>query len=393
MFRTLYSVSSDCQRFWCIEIDAANARHRIHHGRCDIEQSTSTFVVTTGAVISTNWKYVEEKHVGKSNHVSASDQCLLEAERLVVRKQKEGYFYWHEREQHENSSKLDPMLASTYEPGIAIRTKEVFFQPKLDGVRCLIELPSLIARSRNHNRFPKVEIQLSTIPSELLDPLKNEPVILDGEIYKHGVEIGPIISQLRKGIVDCTFNAFDLIVPSQPDMNFNERGQKLSEIIRHLQCPFITKVHTIKCIVNSSEELESKLATAYDLHKDYEGTMIRFNGPYEFQRSKYLYKFKVMIDREFTLVRFIEGEGQSAGLAASAIIKLSYTPEDIKMFPFLADLVPPECGVNVTGDADTRKEYLHKKWKPGTQVTVRFQGFNTSGMIRFGEVISVRNYE
>lgn len=394
-FVTLFSKNKQGYRFWCIELNYENAAFRMHHGLCDITLSGPNHAHPTGAVTTTNWIYTSKKHIGKSNEVNASEQAVKTVQSRIAKKKVEDYFTYDEllEQSYTDRNRINVMLAETYNTNI-IPTTEVFFQPKLDGVRCYIELPSLIARSRYHNRFPRIEIELKNIKSDNLSVFKDEMIFLDGEIYSHGKEVGQIISQLRRGITDCTYNVFDVFIPSKPHLVFSERRKILARIVRILDSPFIKLLHTVTKKVESIEDFHASINVAFEMYKDYEGLMIRMNTPYEHDRSHNLLKCKKMLDREFILVKFIEGTGQSYGIAASAIVQLCYTEEDKKLYPFLNNIIPPQCGVNVTGDNDLRKHYLMNESKLiGSKVTVRFQEYLSSGMIRFGELIAIRDYE
>ena len=88
---------------------------------------------------------------------------------------------------------IKAMLAHKYNEDIA--DYPAFIQPKLDGVRCLFTAKG--AFSRANNQFMNVEHI-----EQALKPFfaKNPTVILDGELYNHGLkdDFEKIISLVKK---------------------------------------------------------------------------------------------------------------------------------------------------------------------------------------------------
>ena len=406
---SLFSIADKSERYWTITLDEANGCYCTSYGMCDIASSTYDKICKTSKEVTTKWKYSKDKNIGRSNYVSARDQASLEVERLIVEKKKEGFFELHEYDQAKSihEDRIELMLATDYEEDKVESIYEkfsregfetIFLQPKLDGVRCYTNLYTLSAKSRNHNILPLVEQKIrDSIRADVARSLhaKYGRIILDGEIYKHGLDIGEIISCLRVDIKDCRYHIFDVILLDQPEMVYSQRLTAMIDILDTLDCPFLQLVQSI--YATPTGNIKEIIDNVYDdFSREYEGLIIRFDGPYQMKRSKMLLKLKKMMDREFTLVDFIEGEGQSQGIAASAIVQLSYTPEDLQKYRFLQAIpYPPTCKVNVTGTLETRREYLDfKDDLIGKQVTVQFQSYiKPSGMIRFGELKNIRDYE
>ena len=105
-------------------------------------------------------------------------------------------------------------------------TKNVFLQPKLDGVRCIFRNDG--AFSRRGNSFKNVE----HLEMQLADFFEKFPnIILDGELYNHKLknDFEKIISLVRKTtrITDqdryeaashVEFHVYDLFDINQPDL-------------------------------------------------------------------------------------------------------------------------------------------------------------------------------
>jgi ATP-dependent DNA ligase len=108
-----------------------------------LELSTegSLFIQTSGIIdgkLVRHEKECKPKNVGKSNSTSAVEQAIAECNAKYEIKLSEGYF--SSREEAEKEEVLMPMLAKVYEDHSSKINwdGDVFIQPKLDGMRCLV---------------------------------------------------------------------------------------------------------------------------------------------------------------------------------------------------------------------------------------------------------------
>ena len=87
-------------------------------------------------------KFCTPKNIGKSNGTDCNQQALLEMDSLIKQKLDEGYF--ETKELAESEKVILPMLAKSYddEKHKIDWSKNVFIQPKLDGMRCLAHCKS-----------------------------------------------------------------------------------------------------------------------------------------------------------------------------------------------------------------------------------------------------------
>ena len=94
-----------------------------------------------------------------------------------------------------------PMLAYPVSDKPIDYSKPTFIQPKLDGVRCLIQTDpykiKVVAYSRTGKEWKNIEHILAQLKSFFA---KYPNVILDGELYNHDLrdDFGKIISLVRK---------------------------------------------------------------------------------------------------------------------------------------------------------------------------------------------------
>lgn len=404
---TLYSVSVDkVNRFWTIELDSSNARYRTLYGRCNINNSTlSCPDITNQSIIISEWTEAKGKNIGKINETTPSEQAYLEYQREITKKLKNNYYLMNNNTASFISfDRFEVMLAENY--NLNKLTKEMFnkdniesilfFQPKLDGVRCYLDLETLEAKSRNHNNFDKIEDLIKQYNLTIPDQYKT--FILDGELYTHGKKMNQIISDIKVNPKETQIHFFDLYNRTNPEMLFSERYKLLIEVVDYLKNymkDYINIIPTDYNTLSSSDDITHKTKLYHAMYaNEYEGIMIRVDKPYQNKRTKYLMKYKLMIDREFTILDILEGEGNKADMAGSVLVKIEYTPEDYELFPYLRDITPTESRVNISASRDICSQMLiNKDTIIGKKATIVFQGFTEAGKIRFGELKVIRDYE
>jgi DNA ligase-1 len=212
---------------------------------------------------------------------------------------------------------IKPMLAYKVDSKPVDWTKKVYMQPKLDGVRCVIQLNDK-GEVYAYSRTGKPWLNIDHILQDL-KPLfsENEDVILDGELYNHDLrdDFEKIISLVRKQKPTADdraeskklvqFHCYDYANGSE---NYSTRMNNLVTSDMYSYC--VKYVPTY--LVNKHEE-------ALDLHHNaflpegYEGSILRLDGPYQCKRSYNLQKFKDFHDAEATIVGYEAGKGKREG--------------------------------------------------------------------------------
>ena len=218
-----------------------------------------------------------------------------------------------------------PMLAYPVSDKPIDYTKTVFMQPKLDGVRCLIQ-----AEQVNHFSRP-IEYEVKAYSrtgkewkniDHILQSLKpffeaNPYVILDGELYNHALkdDFEKIISCVRKQKPTdadkaesrklVQFHCYDIV---DENLDFEQRNIWLNQ---HLQ-PVGYGIRVVKTIVTPTES-QAKINHARNLDSGYEGSILRLNDVYQCKRSRSLCKFKDFHDAEAVIVDWVEGKGKRKG--------------------------------------------------------------------------------
>ena len=204
----------------------------------------------------------------------------------------------------------------------------LYIQPKLDGVRCLIQ-SEYVEFYRNgdlikanaikaYSRTGKEWKNINHILQELVPFFGKYPnAILDGELYNHDLkeDFEKIISLVRKtkptdedryeASQKVQFHCYDTIMEhmdfvGRDDFIRRNIGDKFNSV---RTVPTVKVYDTEVVEVNHENFLES----------GYEGSILRKNAPYECKRSWTLMKVKDFSDAEATIIGYEEGKGKREG--------------------------------------------------------------------------------
>ena len=218
-----------------------------------------------------------------------------------------------------------PMLAYPASDKPIDYTKPVYIQPKLDGVRCLIQYERrtqpredvVVAYSRTGKEWKNIQ----HILAELKPFFQANPnVILDGELYNHDLkdDFETIISLVRRQKPDdidmlesrdlVQFHCYDCIDIGLVDASFENR---MNFITHHVPSSYCIKHVTTDRVYKHEEALD--IHHNANLTNGYEGSILRTNDPYACKRSHNLRKFKDFSDTEATITSWVEGKGKRAG--------------------------------------------------------------------------------
>jgi len=287
---------------------------------------------------------------------------------------------------------IKPMLAYKVDKKPVDWSENVYIQPKLDGVRCVIYLDEN-EEIRCFSRTGKEFFNLDHIKDSFHDFFKmeskfsaNTDVILDGELYNHDLrdDFEKIISLVRKKTpttqdrLDAAelieFHCYDYIetVMNQP------YGYRASQLV--------TSDMYSPCI----KYVDSKLATSretaniihqYNLNDGYEGSILRLDKPYEQKRSYNLQKFKDFHDTEALIVGYEEGKGKREGTLGKFLMQ----DDDGNKFG-----CPPGKGYNYAALTDILNnihDYI------GQRATFTYFERTQYGSYRHPMFKTIRNYE
>ena len=215
---------------------------------------------------------------------------------------------------------IKPMLAYKVDKKPVDWSENVFIQPKLDGVRCVIyvdDKENIRCFSRTGKEFHNLEhIKLSL--NEFFFDYANVDVVLDGELYNHDLRdnFEKIISLVRKQKPTDSdkleakelvqFHCYDYIetVMNKP---YGYRMNQLADSDMYSDC--VKYVETKYALTKDA----ANIIHQYNLNNGYEGSILRLDKPYEQKRSYNLQKFKDFNDTEATIVGYEIGKGKREG--------------------------------------------------------------------------------
>lgn len=322
-----------------------------------------------GLKITSEWTLCESK-----SYCTAEEQAQKQAKALHKKKMDLGAF--------ENIEDIDkpvffkPMLAHDFNDYKSKIKYPVATQPKLDGVRAIIQESGTTSRNgKDLVSAPHIHEALKSLFEKYPD------LVFDGELYAHksdGIDFNKIISCVRKtkpttaDLAESKQNIqywiYDL--PSQVG-SFEERFKALCDLDLPDCCRIVStdQVHTMEYIMKIYKEY---------MEDGYEGQIIRIlDSEYENKRSKSLLKHKTFFDKEFTILGVNEGIGKLSGKVGTLMFEIEGKP----------------FNAAVNGD----HEYLEKLFKSGTlmgkQATVKYFELTTDGIPRFPKVIAIRDFE
>ena len=285
--------------------------------------------------------------------------------------------------------KYKPMLAYPVSAKPIDYSKPVFIQPKLDGVRCLIQYERRIKPREDvvvaYSRTGKEWKNIQHILAELKPFFQKHPsIVLDGELYNHDFrdDFESIISMVRKtkptdearakSRDNVQFHCYDIV---NKRMKFSTRNEwirsnlPLGFGIKHLPTHWV------------DSDTEAKVRHKYNLSKGYEGSIVRLDVPYQCKRSHSLRKFKDFSDAEANIVGYEEGKGKRAGTLGKFIMQ----DDDGNQFG-----CPPGKGHNYKDLAIILKN-IHKYM--GQRATFTFFERTKAGSYRHPLFKCIRNYE
>jgi len=203
-------------------------------------------------------------------------------------------------------------------------SKPVFIQPKLDGVRCLIQYEGngyVVAYSRTGKVWKNIDHILNELYPFFI---KHPNVVLDGELYNHDFkdDFEQIISMVRKtkptdearakSRDNVQFHCYDFV---NRKMKFSTRHMWLAKNLPTSYC--VKKLVTL----HANDELSAKVAHQVNLDAGYEGSIVRLDTPYQCKRSHSLRKFKDFSDAEANIVGYEEGKGKRTGTLGKFIMQ------------------------------------------------------------------------
>lgn len=294
-----------------------------------------------------------------------------------------------------------PMLATEWSASACPleHGKALVVQPKLDGVRVVAWWAGGTVKlaTRNGNDVPGFAEVRSAVETVLKQP-ENLGLVLDGEMYEHGVLFEELVSRFRHGS-HLRFHVFDVYDRARPQLDAGER------IMRVLPDLFPGSISSgpVSRVPSTSMRLQDcdELAGIAEKYRDegYEGVIVRplRNSPYEpGKRSKNLFKLKPFLTDEFPIVGVAEARGQDAGTAVFVCSSSHESHESHETST--GQGTPPTFRVRLRASRERRRELFavfqrQPRRLLGKLLTVRYQEMTAAGVPRFPVGIAIRDYE
>jgi len=340
---------------------------------------------TDGKKVTSEWTICKAK-----SYCTAEEQAVNQATALHTKKKDLGAF--------ENINDIDtpiffkPMLAHDFKDLKNKITYPVMSQPKLDGVRAVVQESGMKSRNgKPHISTPHIHKALEKL---FID---NPDLVFDGELYVHNlpdieVDISNATNLTTKDTID--FNKIiSLVRKKKPTLEDIEESEKhiqywIYDLPSHPgtfaeRLGALMQMELPECCVLVPTSIcmdEKSVMDHYNeyMENGYEGQMVRLiDSVYENKRSKSLMKHKVFYDQEFEIIDVIEGKGKLTGKVGRIIFEINGT----------------RFKSAVNGD----HKYLEKLFKDGNligkQATVKYFELTPDGIPRFPKVIAIRDFE
>ena len=306
----------------------------------------------------------EAKNVGKSNATTPESQAYIEAQAKLTEKMRLGYFNSIEEAQEKGGKDfLLPMLAKDFKKEMKKVTFPCYVQPKLDGMRALGTEESLMSRTGK---------EIDTLKHIVLADL--EDVVLDGELYAHGISFQENMKLIKKYRPHLTeqvkYHVYDIVM----DAPFEVRYKTLISIASDIPDVHIVETH----LIESQEQLIA--FHQQFIAEGYEGTMVRHSeeGYAVNKRSSQLLKYKDFLDEAYEVVDVIPSESRPEQGVVTCVI----TNKTGQLEHF-------NTGMKFSHEA--REEILRNKHMYiGMMAEIRFFEYTDSGLPRFPVCVGFR---
>ena len=281
---------------------------------------------------------------------------------------------------------IKPMLAYKVGKKPVDWSENVFIQPKLDGVRCVIQLDDK-GNVYAYSRTGKPWLNIAHILEDLKPSFDLNPdMILDGELYNHDLRdnFEKIISLVRKqkptesdkleAAELVQFHCYDYI----ENVQNKSYGARMNDLTTSKMYDYCIKYVPTNLILRMDD---ARVYHSRNLAAGYEGSILRLDKPYQQKRSYNLQKFKDFHDTEATIVGYEEGKGKREGTLGKFLMQ----DDDGNKFG-----CPPGKGYNykaLTKILDNIGDYI------GQRATFTYFERTQYGSYRHPMFKTIRNYE
>jgi hypothetical protein len=341
-----------------------------------------------GGAIVTNKTEVKLNSSGKSMQA----QALQEARQRYKLKYNEGYRYGIYYQPLVSSTNC--MLADKYQENFIKWPNTVFVQPKLDGIRMLVENNGNVTmRSRANNYWTHM---IHLVP-ELTEFFMYLPggCGLDGEMYDHNLSFENLTS-IIKSVVNIhpklstiKYHIFDINFEDSNGTSYDKRFTVLVNAYNKYVEDKGVQPNTFTIVPCETATSHIEILQKHDQYvaEGYEGIMIKkiltpttkYNETiYKNGRCRNILKHKNFIDEEAKVIGVVDSEGTEKG-AAMLIV---------------TDNLNVTFSLRMRGSVERRRFWFQNPQTIiGKHVTFRYQERTENNVPRFPRGICVRDYE
>jgi DNA ligase-1 len=210
-----------------------------------------------------------------------------------------------------NTGKIvELMLAENYDD-VQYKTPPYIGQPKLNGFRAYWDGCELASRNQviwKESKLPHIYEKLKRFSAEHPD------ILLDGELYCHGMPRQEISKRVSGGIRHLDYKAIDFHVFDIIDDALTAEQRLLKLLETHYE-PFVPP-----CRIEKMSECDDWLKRFVEC--GFEGLMLRSpNEVYQHKRTEHLIKLKPWQQLVGTIVGSLEGEGKYKDMCGALLVK------------------------------------------------------------------------
>lgn len=352
----------------------------------------SIYGLIDGKVTISDKTYIRQgKNIGKSNETTVLTQAMIQIRALYLKKINSGY-----NEIITESNNIPFVMAlQSYEKMKKKILYPCYIQPKLDGIRLMSNMNLSNNKINMLSRRHKLLFGFENIETELKILFQftniNSDLYIDGELYKHGMQLQNISSIVRQedAIIEkneLQYHIFDCFSPSQTQLTFEDRYLILKHIFDNNNFKYLVLVKTNLII---SEQVGDELNISF-VKNNYEGSVYKNkNAIYEFsydkeKRSQQYLKRKKSFENEFKVVGFTQGD---KGKGVGSIIFILET-DDGKQFRSTPKMTLEERS-RLYKDSLINFDSKYKN-KMGT---IRYDNVSNDGIPLRSNFITFRDYE
>lgn len=288
-----------------------------------VEYTTMSGIVGMKMTKSEPTRVDKGKNIGKKNETNVLQQAHSTVTSKMNVKIKAGYTFTNSQQQQQHSIDKFPfaMAVKNVKDHPDKVKYPVHLQCKLDGIRAVASFINgeVIMKTRRLHDIVGFEDLKEELKKLFIAYKNTDGLFIDGELYSHGMSLQTISGIVRGSDIsrkhELQYHVFDAFRVEGMQHPFEDRLLELTSFTENANTNLIVQVDTV--IAHNQQDADD----FYNQHRDlgYEGAIYKpFGKPYEWsytreKRSGWYLKRKAVMDSEYQIVGYDEGEGKDAG--------------------------------------------------------------------------------